>query len=276
MVTYTTNGARYVYADTGEVIRAEGTKAHPGKPLDATGFRRLSQWLVPQRDGLFDFAPAQTWRVRQPGGAQPLRMTTPEPDRDQLQRFVETLFKNADPGTFVSLRAFRDDLNQVWRPDLWTAIEVVRDSLDNIVSAAFRLAGQAAEAPEPVCFACPICTFRTANRAAEKDIAQGLTISVDCDAAPERARERLEDLLGPSTLVVVTGGEWIDPETGEIQSKEHLHWRLATPASDFAGLVRLKELRRVMADLVGADPTGAPISHPYRWPGSWYRKPCRN
>jgi hypothetical protein len=201
---------------------------------------------------------------------------SPEPDRDELKHFVEPLFKNADPGTYVHLRAFRDDLNQVWRPDLWATPMVEKGSLDNIVAAAFQLASQAAEAPEPVCFACPICTFKTANGAAEKDVAQGLTISVDCDTTPERARERLEDLLGPSTLVVVTGGEWIDPETGEIQVRQHLHWRLATPASDFAGLVRLKEIRRMATELVGADPTGVPVSHPYRWAGSLYRKPCRN
>jgi hypothetical protein len=66
MMTNTPNGARFVYADTGEVIRNEGTKSHPGKPLDAAGFRRLQRWLIPQRDGLFDFAEPQTWRVRQP------------------------------------------------------------------------------------------------------------------------------------------------------------------------------------------------------------------
>jgi hypothetical protein len=66
MMTHTADGIRYVYADSGEVIRDEGAKRHPGKPLDATGFRRLSQWLEPQNDGLFDFGPAQTWRVRRP------------------------------------------------------------------------------------------------------------------------------------------------------------------------------------------------------------------
>jgi hypothetical protein len=63
MVTHTPDGPRYVYADNGEVIRDAGTRQHSGKPLSAAGFRRLSQWLVPQRDGLFDLAPSQTWRA---------------------------------------------------------------------------------------------------------------------------------------------------------------------------------------------------------------------
>jgi hypothetical protein len=64
MATHTPDSTRFVYADTGEVIRDAGTRRNSGKPLSADKFRRLSQWLVPQRDGLFDLAPSQTWRVR--------------------------------------------------------------------------------------------------------------------------------------------------------------------------------------------------------------------
>jgi hypothetical protein len=66
MVTHTSSGPIFCYADSGEVIRDGGTKANSGKPLSAAAFRRLSNWLIPQRDGLFDLAPAQTWKVKRP------------------------------------------------------------------------------------------------------------------------------------------------------------------------------------------------------------------
>jgi hypothetical protein len=71
---------------------------------------------------------------------------------------------------------------------------------------------------------------------------------------------------------VASGGQWTDPETGEIQDKLHLHWRLTEPTRDAADHARLKEARTLACRLVGADATAAPINHPLRWPGSWHRK----
>jgi hypothetical protein len=59
MVTQTLHGIRYVYADSGETICDDRKN-----PLTEPQFHRLAMWLTPQRDGLFDLATAQTWRVK--------------------------------------------------------------------------------------------------------------------------------------------------------------------------------------------------------------------
>src|SRR5262249_21373181 len=74
------------------------------------------------------------------------------------------------------------------------------------------------------------------------------------------------------TIAVASGGEWSDPESGKIQPKAHLHWRLAQPSRTFAEHVMLKEARRAAMVLIGADASGVPLVHPMRWPGSWHRK----
>jgi hypothetical protein len=72
-------------------------------------------------------------------------------------------------------------------------------------------------------------------------------------------------------MVVASGGKWIDPSTGEVHDKLHLHWRLAKPASGET-LAKLKQARDLAARLVGGDPSNKPVCHPIRWPGSWHRK----
>jgi hypothetical protein len=34
----------------------------------------------------------------------------------------------------------------------------------------------------------------------------------------------------------------------------------------------LKQARDIAAGIVGSDPSGKSVVHPYRWPGSWHRK----
>jgi hypothetical protein len=99
----------------------------------------------------------------------------------------------------------------------------------------------------------------------------GPALSVDCDKHPLRSRAELEAILGSATVVVRSGGEWLNPETGELEPKLHLHWRLKTPAGEDA-LANLKRARELANAVIGGDPSNAPISHPLRWPGSWHRK----
>jgi Protein of unknown function (DUF3987) len=96
-------------------------------------------------------------------------------------------------------------------------------------------------------------------------------LSVECDEHPQTARRKLEAVLGPATFIVASGGDWTDAETGEIESKLHLHWRLMIPARG-AALADLKLARALAIDLVGGDPTAKSIVHPLRWPGSVHRK----
>lgn len=90
--------------------------------------------------------------------------------------------------------------------------------------------------------------------------------------SPACARSYLEKLLGPATCIVASGGEWLNPETSEVEPKLHLHWRLNVPARGKDELAKLKQARSIACDIIGADPTTKPIVHPLRWPGSWHRK----
>ncbi len=124
----------------------------------------------------------------------------------------------------------------------------------------------------PVVFAPPVATFGNRDKADEASLANGLALSVECDATPGAARARLEGLLGPATVVVASGGEWIDPASGEVEPKLHLHWRLTEPTREHADHALLKQARQIAQRLVGADASNTPMVHPIRWPGSWHRK----
>jgi hypothetical protein len=132
-------------------------------------------------------------------------------------------------------------------------------------------ARRAAQFTKPIVFCPPLATFGNDKTATEQDIVEGLTVTVECDECPDAARAKLEAILGPATTVIRSGGVWTDGN-GVTQDKLHLHWRLAQPARNPDELTRLKRVREICANLVGADPTSIPICHPIRWPGSWHRK----
>jgi hypothetical protein len=197
-----------------------------------------------------------------------------EPDREQIATFVRALFKHAAPGAYVSLRSFYDD-------DSTRSFEiqcVAVDNRDDIIERAYHQAQRAANAKPKIVFCPPTATFSNTKYAGKKDVADGLELSAECDEKPQAARVILEKLLGPATLVIASGGEWLNPETGAPEPKLHLHWLLKKPARggdrDF-----LEEARKLVIKIVGSDPSHAPISHPIRWPGSLHRKgepkPCR-
>jgi hypothetical protein len=188
-------------------------------------------------------------------------------DPVEMERFVRALFRHANTDTTVSLRAFYDDRNQVFR------IQPVQfDDPAALVRIAAALATDCAQADAAVVFCPPIATFARGGRATERDLVNGLALSVECDAAPEAARARLESLIGPATLIVRSGGTWTDPVTGEAEDKLHLHWRLTEPTRDAEDHARLKRARALATRLVGGDATNQPAVHPMRWPGSWHRK----
>ena len=193
-------------------------------------------------------------------------------DGEQIASFAAALFRYASKGQRISLRAFYDDGNESQAiRSMWLG-----DGLDAVVSMATQMATTAAQSARPAVFCPPIAGFTPASgrsdwKAAEQDLNEAFALSVECDANPESAREQLELLLGPATVVVASGGEWTDPEFGHVQDKVHLHWRLSEPAAG-AELAVLKEARRLAAALVGADHSNIPMVHPIRWPGSWHRK----
>jgi hypothetical protein len=194
-----------------------------------------------------------------------------EADPRELDTFVQALFRYADAGAHVSWRAFRDDRKDA-PPVFIESSHVLEDGLGHLATAATYWATKAAQHPDPVVFCPPIATFTSAKRAREIDLANGLALSVECDAHPQRARQLLEQLLGPATVVVASGGVWSDPVSQELHEKLHLHWRLAEPTSDAGEHARLKRARILATRLAGGDATNIPAVHPIRWPGSWHRK----
>lgn len=190
-------------------------------------------------------------------------------DGAQLGRFFDAMFRYADEGTFVSLRSFfDDDVDGVFSIRGHKLVANTRPLLHEIEAFANRCATSA----RPTVFCPPIATFRNQETADEVSLANGLALSVECDKSPVEARRRLETLLGPATVVIASGGEWTNPETGEIEDKLHLHWRLSEPTRGEAEHKRLKTARVYATRLVGGDASNKPIVHPIRWPGSWHRK----
>jgi hypothetical protein len=176
-----------------------------------------------------------------------------------------TLFRYATPGGFLSLRSFYEDRG-MGKPFFIIPAKLNGD-FKLLCTLATDAAQRAANAADKIVFAPPIATFRDARKATEKDIAEGLVLSVECDKHPDNARERLEEILGAATIIVRSGGR-----TADGADKLHAHWRLAETVNDKATLAKLNRARDLAARIVGGDPSGKSVVHPYRWPGSWHRK----
>jgi len=193
------------------------------------------------------------------------------PDRTELARFVSALFCRADMNTFVAMRAFYDRKDGFALYDEWRTIRITGDDQD-IVDAAEDLATLAALDDEAIVFATPVATFINREKAEEASLANGLVISAELDGNPADGRQRLATILGPGTVVMESGGLWIDPATGELIPKLHAHWRLAAPTRTKIEHDFLKEANKLATMLAGGDPSAVPLVHPLRWPGSWHRK----
>src|SRR5438034_219777 len=198
-----------------------------------------------------------------PSGGPPLL----RPDRDQLEIFVEAIFRHAGTRGFLAVRTFLEGENKKFRFTPTSLAGGLRFAVDVAADDAFR----AANYPKATVFCPPLAVFGTNDRAREEDIVLGLALSVELDQHPQLARESLEKLIGPPTIVVRSGGTWTDPATGEACDKLHVHWRLANPAQG-EDLAKLKQARDLAARIVGADPSNKPVCHPIRWPGSWHKK----
>jgi len=198
----------------------------------------------------------------------------PQVDEAQTARFVAALFRYADEGTWVSLRGFRNKNLKDALVQKQT-VQINGDGFAAIVAKAgsvarWCLAQGNGEAGYVFCP--PIATFTNRDKADTDSLANGLALCVECDARPNEARARLENLLGRATVVVASGGLWTDPLTGEWSEKLHIHWRLKEPARTPADLETLRATRELMTRLVNSDPTAIFTGHPLRWPGSVHTK----
>jgi hypothetical protein len=192
-----------------------------------------------------------------------------QPNRDALEIFVDAVLRYRGTEGFLSLRSFleHDDKAPAFRI---TPVSL-KGNFSFLIDCVVDDARRAAQAPRPIVFAPPLCVFGNQDHAREQDVLAGLALSVECDRNPHEGRRQLEDLLGPATVVVRSGGEWVD-DGGEVHDKLHLHWRLAQPARTADDLTALKGARTSAARLVNADGTNNPVNHRIRWPGSWHRK----
>ena len=189
-------------------------------------------------------------------------------DRVEIARFVDATFRYADDGTDAVLRTFAEGSSEV----LGTVrVPLNGAGLEPIVEHAAHQATKAANTVRSAVFAPPVATF-VGNRARERDLGNGLVLTVEADQAPTIARRNLQFVLGPPTVVVASGGHWTDPETGEVEDKLHLHWRCKEPSRTSSEHALLKRARALACSFVGADATAITPAHPLRWPGGWHRK----
>jgi putative DNA primase/helicase len=194
-------------------------------------------------------------------------MTTLNADRNQIEIFVKAIFRHAGTSGFVAIRAFSEG-------DYGRAFALRATSLERglgaVIDAAEEIANRAARDPGPVNFCPPLAIFTNEDYARQEDIAAGLVITVECDSQPNSALDTLRQIIGEPTVIVKSGGVWVNGAGGE--PKLHLHWRLAVPARDNESITKLKQARTIATTIVGGDPTNNPVNHPIRWPGSWHRK----
>src|SRR5262252_587423 len=107
-----------------------------------------------------------------------------QPDREAVEAFIACLFRHASPDTFISLRAFHD--LERHKPPLF--IEAVKVGAPDVVDRICARIEQAATHLEPHVFCPPVATFVSAAGAKVEDIAEGVALSVECDADPVTAR----------------------------------------------------------------------------------------
>ena len=193
------------------------------------------------------------------------------PDREQLAAFIKTLFKHATSGNWVSLRAFPDKGSGNNKAFEIKAVKLNGD-LDTLIDKAYSCAERAAKSGDKIVFCPPVATFTNKDHAREEDLAEGLVLSIECDEHAQEACSKLQELLGSPTAVVKSGGEWINPETGELEPKLHDYYRLKIPARDPETLKKLKQARELATEIVGGDASNVSAVHPIRWPGSLHRK----
>jgi hypothetical protein len=196
--------------------------------------------------------------------------TQPElqPDRKALRNFVYTMFRHAGSEGFASLRSFEEGATKSFR--------ITTVGLEGgpgfLCEAAADDAYRAANALKPVVFCPPLAIFLYPDNAKQSNLLAGLALSVECDEHARNAVATLEQLLGPATAIVRSGGAWTDPETGQVEDKLHIHFRITGSARGPEALTKLKRARELATAIVGGDPTNVPIVHCIRWPGSYHRK----
>src|SRR5215475_9633219 len=109
-----------------------------------------------------------------------------EPNRDQIEIFVEALFRHCatkDGGGIVSLRAFYEGSDNVAR----ITPTSLKGGLQFLMEAAEDDARRAANSPKPAVFCPPVAVFAPTGKAREEDLLEGPALSIELDAEPNAA-----------------------------------------------------------------------------------------
>jgi hypothetical protein len=144
-----------------------------------------------------------------------------------MRQFMGAVFKRCEPEGYVRLSAFEH--SEEVRPKIeWVPFDSV--AVDKAAAMATKTA---ARRSPPEVFCPPPCIFTGQlvdgwRRGREQDILCCPVIAVELDERPTETRAALQEVLGPSTLVIESGGTWIGPNGPE--PKAHLYWRLTKPA----------------------------------------------
>lgn len=189
-----------------------------------------------------------------------------KPDQCDLAAHFNDLFRYASDGVFIAHRIYAEG-----QKSRCISRKATRIGDGPLIDDAVSSATIAATHQERALYCPPLAGFSNANDATMAALVEAYTFTVDCDQYPLEALKRLVERLGPATLVLATGGEWENPDTGEVEQKVHAHWRLTEPATG-DDLAKLKAIRGLAAERLGTDPSGVSPAHCFRAPGSWHRK----
>ena len=113
-----------------------------------------------------------------PATDTPKEGATREPDQDQIEIFVQALFRHCDPSGVVSLRSFHQEDSS---KSFGIKPIPLKDGLKPLIKAAVKEARRAANAFVPVAFTPPVATFKASAgwHAREEDLLEGPVLSVE-------------------------------------------------------------------------------------------------
>jgi hypothetical protein len=182
-----------------------------------------------------------------------------EPDREQIKVFLDVVFGYCDG--LIPVRNLREKGQEPLGPASYCWLEIGSrgyDTLADIAATAARTRTALYVIPG---------TVAEHGQASAHHVLQMQSLVVDIDGGDIATKlAHLIRFLGPPTLIVESGGL-----TEEGADKLHAWWRL-TEAVSGRDLAHVCDLRRLIAEKVGADGAFASAHQPIRVAGSVYHK----